>query len=699
MSSTDSPTGRSTPPRAPQRPHAHEAHGYRREDPYHWLRDDAWQDVMRDPAKLRADIRAHLDAENAWTSMSMRGTEELQRTLFAEMKGRVKEVDASVPVRDGAWAYYHRYEEGGQHPLYCRRPAAGGDEVILFDGNAASKGHAYFNIGSVQHSPDHARVAIAVDDKGSEFFSVSFRDLNSGAMLPDRLENTGGGIAWSRDGRHAFYVVLDEQHRPCKVFRHELGTDPKDDALVYEEPDPGFFVGVGITEGRGHVVIDSHDHTTSEVRLVPADDPTAAPRLVAPRDRGVEYELSEQDGDLLILTNADGAEDFKIVRAPISSPGREHWVDEVPCSSGTLVLAITTYAGHLVRLCRVDGLPRIVVRDRAGNEHEIAMDEEAYSLGLAGGWEYDTTVMRFTYSSPTTPERVFDYDMVTRERTLLKEQEIPSGHDPSHYRCARLHAKSHDGVDVPISVLWHRDTAIDGTAPCLLYGYGSYGISIPASFSTGRLSLVDRGFVYAIAHVRGGKDKGYAWYREGKLLTKRNTFLDFIAAAEHLVAKRYTSVGDITIHGGSAGGMLVAAAANMRPELFRAVVAEVPFVDVLTTMADGDLPLTPPEWPEWGNPMQSKDAYDYIASYSPYDNVEAKAYPHILATAGLTDPRVTYWEPAKWVARLRELKTDDRMLLLRTYMDAGHAGAAGRFDKLHEVALVYAFVLLAHARA
>jgi oligopeptidase B len=654
---------------------------------------------MRDPVKLRADIRAHLEAENAWTSISMRGTEELQRTLFAEMKGRVKEVDASVPVKDGAWSYYHRYEAGGQHPVYCRLPSSGGAEQVLFHGNAAAQGHPYFSIGSVQHSPDHRLLAIAIDDKGSEFYTVTFRDLEKGELLPDRLENTGGGIAWSRDGRHAFYVVLDDQHRPCKVFRHALGTAAEDDVLVYEEKDPGFFVGVGITEGRGHVVIDSHDHTTSEVRLVPAGDPTAEPKLVAARERGVEYEVSEQDGRLLILTNAGGAEDFKIVRAPIATPGREHWVDEVPCSPGTLLLAMTTYAGHLVRLCRVDGLPRIVVRDRAGSEHEIAMAEEAYALGLAGGWEYDTAVMRFTYSSPTTPERVFEYDMNTRTRTLLKEQEIPSGHDPADYRCARLHATSHDGVDVPVSVLWHKDTKIDGTAPCMLYGYGSYGIAIPASFSTGRLSLVDRGFVYAIAHVRGGKDKGYAWYREGKLLTKKNTFLDFIAAAEHLVATGYTSEGEITIHGGSAGGMLVAAAANMRPELFRAVVGEVPFVDVLTTMGDGDLPLTPPEWPEWGNPIQDRDAYDYISSYSPYDNIESKAYPHILATAGLTDPRVTYWEPAKWVARLRELKTDDRMLLLRTYMDAGHGGAAGRFDKLHEVALVYAFVLLAHDMA
>lgn len=695
MSEADTPT----PPHAARRSHPVTVHGITRDDPYHWLRDEAWQEVMRDPGKLRPDIRDHLRAENAWTAHVMAGTQALQKVLFEEMKGRIKEDDASVPVKDGAWAYYRRYEIGGQHPLFCRRPSAGGAEEVIFDGNAAAKGQAYFNIGGVQHAPSHARVAIAIDDKGSEFYSVTFRDLVSGEDLPDRLENTGGGVAWSRDGQHVFYVVLDEQHRPCKVFRHELGTDPKGDALVFEEKDPGFFVGVGVTEGRGHVLIDSHDHTTSEVRVIPGGDPTAEPRLVAARERGVEYDLSEQEGEFVILTNAGGAEDFKIVRAPIATPGREHWRDDVPHVPGTLLLAVSTFANHTVRLCRVDGLPRIVVRRRDGEEHEIAMDEEAYGLGSSAGWEYDTSVMRFTYSSPTTPERVYDYDMDARERTLLKEQEIPSGHDPSHYRCKRLHAVSHDGEKVPISVLWHRDTKIDGTAPCMLYGYGSYGISIPASFSTGRLSLVDRGFVYAIAHVRGGKDKGYAWYRKGKLLDKKNTFVDFLAAADHLVEAGYTRAGEITIHGGSAGGMLVGAVANMRPELFRAVVGEVPFVDVLTTMSDGDLPLTPAEWPEWGNPLQSRDAYDYIASYSPYDNVRARSYPHILATAGLTDPRVTYWEPAKWVARLRELGTGDRMLLLRTYMEAGHGGSAGRFEKLEEVALVYAFVLLAHGRA
>lgn len=691
---------RPAPPRAIRRPVHHTMHGHAREDPYAWLRDEDWQAVMRRPQQLRAEIRAHLEAENAHTAATLASTERLQEQLFSELRGRIEEDDSSVPSADGPWAYYRRFEPGAQHPRFCRRPVGGGTEQVLYDADAASKGLAFFRVSGVFHSPDHRIVAYGVDDKGSEYHAVSFRDLETDEAFPERLDNTAGHVVWANDAKTLFYTVVDEHHRPCKILRHVLGSDPALDQLVYEEKDPGFFLGLGITENRGHIVIDAHDHTTSELWVVDANDPDARPRLIAARERDVEYDLSEQEGQFLIRTNAGGAEDFEIVQAPVDRCDREDWRVLVPHRPGRLVLSVLTFAEFLVRLERENGLPRLVVRRREdGEEHDIAFDEEAYALGLVAGYEYRTNTLRFTYSSMTTPEQTFDYRMDTRERRLRKTQEVPSGHDPKHYRSARIEAVSHDGAKVPVSLLWHHATPLDGTAPLLLYGYGSYGLSIPAGFGTNRLSLVNRGFIYAIAHIRGGKDRGYAWYRCGKLLDKKNTFLDFIAAAEALCAAGYTSSGNITAMGGSAGGMLVGAVANMRPDLFRAVVGQVPFVDVLNTMCDSTLPLTPPEWPEWGNPLEDEEAYRYIASYSPYDNVEAKGYPHILATAGLTDPRVTYWEPAKWVARLRELKTDDNMLLLHTYMEAGHAGASGRFESLRETALVFAFILVAHDRS
>jgi oligopeptidase B len=694
-----------TPPRATKLEHRATLHGVTRTDPYHWLRDDNWQRVMRDPEALDAKIREHLERENAHTASALAPTAALQQTLFEELKGRIKEDESSVPAKDGPFDYYVRYELGSQHPRYCRRPTRGRlqglrtsdpstDEQVLFDADLASKAHAYFSVGAVVHSKSHLLLAHAVDTKGSEYYDIRFRALDSGAELPDLIQSTSGALVFADDAT-VFYTAVDDNHRPSKVYRHRLGTPQSEDVLVYEEPDPGFFVGVDTTEDDAHIVITSHDHVTSEQRLIATRTPLDPARLVAERRPGVEYGVSASGDRLLILTN-DGALDFKLVEASLADPDPVRWRDVVPHRPGRLIVAVTTFARHVVRLEREAGLPRIVVRSRDdGSEHVIAFDEQAYGLGLSPGYEYDTTVLRFTYSSLTTPQQTFDYDMVTHERVLVDQREIPSGHDPKRYRTARVFAPSHDGELVPVSLLWHENTE-PAKAPLYLYGYGSYGHTVPAAFSSNILSLVNRGFVYAIAHVRGGKDKGYAWYEAGKLMHKKNTFFDFVAAAEHLPSMGYGRTGSITIHGGSAGGMLVGAAVNLRPELFRAVVGEVPFVDVLNTMCDGELPLTPPEWPEWGNPIESAEAYHYIASYSPYDNVEAKPYPHILATAGLTDPRVTYWEPAKWVARLRELALGDNLLLLRTYMEAGHAGAAGRFEKLHQVALVQAFVLLAN---
>jgi oligopeptidase B len=683
-----------TPPRAEKRPVRIVRHGHERVDDYAWLRAENWQEVMRNPAALSPDIRAYLEAENAWFEAGMANTKALQETLFKEMRGRIKEDDSSVPAPDGPWAYAVRYLEGEQHPLHVRVPRQGGPEQVLLDGNRLAEGHAYYRLGTASHSPDHRRLAWTFDDAGSEFYTLQIRDLDSGEELSDVVPDTSGGAVWSADGRFLFYVRLDAAHRPSKVFRHRLGTSVHEDVLVYEEADPGFFVGVGQTQSRRFVLIHSHDHETSEVRLVPADEPEAEPRLVAPRERAVEYAVDETHGTLFIRTNADRAEDYKIVTAPADSPGREHWRDLIAHEPGRLILSHDALARHLVRLERVDGLPRIIVRRLAdGAEHAIQFYEEAYSLGLMPGFEFDTNTLRFTYSSMTTSARIYDYDMESRERLLRKEQEVPSGHDPDDYLTRRVRAPAPDGETVPVSLLWRKGTPLDGTAPCLLYGYGAYGIAIPAAFSVTRLSLVDRGFVYAIAHVRGGKDKGFRWYKTGRRGHKMNTFGDFIAAAEHLIAEGYTSRGRIVAEGGSAGGMLMGAVANMAPELFAGIVAHVPFVDVLDTMLDDTLPLTPPEWPEWGNPVASAEDYRTILGYSPYDNVRAQAYPPILVMAGLTDPRVTYWEPAKWVARLRELKTDDKPLYLRTNMDAGHSGAAGRFDALRETAIEMAFAL------
>ncbi|WP_061932068.1 S9 family peptidase [Aureimonas sp. AU22] len=682
------------PPPAVRRPVSDERHGQTRTDDYAWLRAPNWQEMFKDTSLLDPAIRAHLDAENTYARAVMGDLDGLKADLIAEMRGRIKEDDSSVPAPDGAYAYGVSYRHGAEYPRFVRRPRQGGDETVMLDGEAEAEGSDYFSIGGVDHSPDHRWLAWSRDDKGSEFYDLTVRDLDTGKDTAELVADTSGGVAWDARSHGFFYTRLDANHRPSRVFYHALGTDAADDQLIYEETDTGFFMGVGGTQSNNFVVIDIHDHETSEAWLIPAVNPAAEPRLVVRRQTGVEYDIDEADGTLYILTNADGARDFKIATAPADMPGKENWRDLVPHEDGRLILSHLVLKRHLVWLERRDGLPRIVVKRLAdGAEHVVAFDEEAYSLGLGGTYEFDTTEIRFSYSSMTTPNQTFAYDVETRERTLLKTQEVPSGHDPAMYVTRRIHAPAADGETVPISLVYRHDTPLDGSAPCLLYGYGSYGMTIPASFNTNCLSLVDRGFVYAIAHIRGGKDKGFRWYEAGRREHKRNTFTDFIAAADHLVAEGFTRYDRIVAHGGSAGGMLMGAVANLAPEKFGGIVAVVPFVDVLNTMLDDTLPLTPPEWPEWGNPIASPADYATIAGYSPYDNVGAQAYPPILALAGLTDPRVTYWEPAKWVARLRALKTDANPVVLHTNMGAGHGGASGRFAKLDEVAMIYAFAL------
>ncbi len=698
-------------PRAEQRPFVRSLHAVRLTDEFAWLKATNWQEVMRDPQKLDPAIRAYLQAENDYCDRALAATDALQAALFAEMKGRIKEDDSTVPAVDGPHAYYVRYRKNGQHPLLCREPRnpphdfpaqAGEDrasEELLLDGDALAAGKPSFRLGATQHSPDHRLLAWSADETGSELYTTRVRVIESGTDLVDAVPDASGAVVWTRDAAAFYYVRLDQNHRPAGVFRHRLATPAGADACVFAAPEPGLFLSVGRHSSGAYGDISAHDHETSEVWLVDLAAPDAQPALVAARETGVQYEVEHHPcfhggAALIIRTNADGAEDFKIVWTPLATPGRAHWRELVAHRPGVYVLSFTVLQDWLIRLEREDGLPRIVVRRLdSGEEHVIAFAEEAYSLGIEDGYEFATNLLRFSYSSMTTPSEVWDYDLASRARALRKRQEIPSGHDAAAYVTRRLLAPAADGETVPISLLHRKDLLRDASTPCLLYGYGAYGISIPAAFSTSRLSLVDRGFVYAIAHVRGGSEKGWRWYREGKLANKPNTFADFIAVSEYLTRHGWCGAGRIVAHGGSAGGTLIGAVANMRPQLYAGLIAEVPFVDVLNTMLDETLPLTPPEWPEWGDPIRDAAALQTILSYSPYENVRAQNYPAILALAGLTDPRVLYWEPAKWIARLRRLRTDRNLIAFRTNLDAGHAGAAGRFDRLKEVALAYAFAI------
>ena len=689
------------PPLAEMRPDSRVVHDTELNDEYSWLRAANWKEVLRDPDVLPQDIRSHLEAENAYCKALMAPTRDLQRLLVKEMRGRIKEDDAGVPQPDGPFLYYSRYRKGGEHPLICRKPRDGrGREKIMLDADKLADGKDFFDLGDAVHSPDHRLLAWSADEAGSELHTIRIRDLASGSDLDDRIEDTTGEIVWARDARSFAYVRLDADHRPSQVWRHRLGTAQAEDELLHDEQDAGMFVDIDETQSGRFLLISIGDHETSEIRALDLGAPDARPVTIAPREVGRQYSVEHHGDEFVILTNADGAVDFKIVTAPVSAPDPANWRDLIAHAPGRLVLSHLCLKGRLIRLEREDGLPRIVIRElQGGSESRIAFDEEAYGLGLDAGYEFETDTLRFIYASMARPAETYDYDMATGERVLLKRQEVPSGHDPEAYRVRRIFATASDGAKIPVSILHRADLKLDGSAPCLLYGYGSYGSAMSASFRTRPLSLVDRGFVYAIAHVRGGTDKGWNWYLEGKRDKKTNTFTDFITAAHELCRSGFTAPARIVAEGGSAGGMLMGAVANIAPELFAGIVAEVPFVDVLNTILDDTLPLTPPEWPEWGDPIRDVGAFHFIRSYSPYDNVKAQAYPPILAMAGLTDPRVTYWEPAKWVARLRARMTAGGPVMLHTNMDAGHAGSAGRFDSLKETALAYAFAIQAVGEA
>ncbi|MBY0565868.1 MAG: S9 family peptidase [Hyphomonadaceae bacterium] len=683
-----------TPPVARIEPKRIAQLGRVRVDNYAWLKDDNWQAVMRDPSVLKPEIRAYLDEENAYRESVMAPTAELQERIYQEMRGRTKEDDSSVPSPDGPWEYYRRFETGAQHPKYVRRPRGSeGPEQVLIDVDAQAQDKTFYRVISAEHSPDHAYYAYAVDEQGSEIYTVYVKDLASGETLASPVTNCTGDFCWSPDAQHLFWIFRDDNGRPAKVYRRDLLSG--EDVLVYDEPDDGFFIGVDQSDSGAFVVIHAGNHTSSETLLIPRETPTATPVVFAPREDEVLYSVTHWDGRFYILTNADGAVDFKVMTAEPGRTEREHWREFVPHQEGRYITGLSAKQDYLVRAERENALPRIVIRHRGGQEHAIALAEEAFNIELVGGYEYDTATQRYIYESPTTPMQWFDYDMGARTQTLRKTQEIPSGHNPADYEARRFFATASDGKRVPITVLMKRGTPLDGSAPLYLYGYGSYGINLDADFSIRRFSIVDRGWVYAIAHVRGGADMGFSWYQDAKRFTKKNSFTDFIACAEELISRGYGRAGRIVAEGRSAGGMLMGAIANMRPDLWAGVIGGVPFVDVLNTMSDTTLPLTPPEWPEWGNPIEDEEAYDYIASYCPYTNVDAKAYPAILSTGGLTDPRVTYWEPAKWVAKLRPYTTSGRPILMKMNMGAGHAGSAGRFEFLRELAHDYAFAVKA----
>jgi len=683
------------PPRAEPRPTSRDYHGRRHDDPYAWLAADNWREVLRDPAALPKDLAALLKAENAYCDHVLAKLKPLRKTLVKEMRGRIKEDDADPPEPDGPYAYYERYREGGEHPLYCRAPRDGGTEEVLLDGEALAKGHEFFEIGDAAHTLDHAQLAWSADDKGSEIYAIRTRALKDGRDRPDRVDNTDGSIVWSTDGGSFLYARLDDNHRAMQVYRHIVGAPPEGDALVLEETDAAWSISLDESRDRRFATITIYGHDSNECHLLDLADPTAQPRLVAAKEPRQRYSV-EPHGELLyILSNADGAEDFALHAAPLSAPSRENWRIIEPHRQGRMIVSFTVYARHLVREELEDGLPRLIVRNlSSGDEHAIAFSEEAYALDLDPALEFDTQTLRFVYCSMTTPHETYDYDMETRERRLVKREEIPSGHDPKDYVTRRLFATADDGARVPISLLHRADFAPGaGGAPLLLAGYGAYGHAYSADFDSHALSLVDRGFVYAIAHVRGGTDRGWNWYESGKLAHKANTFTDFIACAKRLIETGYTREGAIVAQGASAGGMLMGAAANLAPQLFAGVLAGVPFVDVLNTMLREELPLTPPEWLEWGDPIRDAEAFARLSGYSPYDNVQAQDYPPVLALAGLADPRVTYWEPLKWVQRLRATMTGGGPILLHTQMGAGHGGASGRFERLDEFALEYAFAI------
>lgn len=675
----------SDPPIAKRVPYSFTRHGITIEDPYAWLRDPGYPDVKD------ADVLAYLKAENAYFEAAMKPHRDLVDTILAEMKGRIKDDDSSVPQKDGDFVYWYAYDAGGEYPKWYRRKFTGGADHIIIDEPALAAGHDYFRLGGHAVSPDGRLLAYAVDTNGSERYVLKVRDLTTGADLPDVIENWRYGLIWAADSKSFLYTDADENWRSKAVWHHRLGDSQGADREVYREHDPRFTVSLGRTQSRRFATFSTGDHATNEIYLIPLSDFSANPVLVSPRLTDRLYDLDEREGILYIRTN-DTHLNFRVVTAPVSTPGQ--WTEIIPGNERHYVLGLTSFENLMVIEERIDGLSQIRLRDYAdGAEHYIAFPEASFVASLGGNREYRVDRLRLNYQSMVTPNTVFDYHLADGRLEPLKVREIPSGYDASQYVTERLVAPARDGVMVPVSVVYRRDFAKDGKGRLHVYGYGAYGHAIPPGFSTNRLSLLDRGFACAIAHIRGGDDLGFGWYLDGKLDKRTNSFNDFVDVTRYLIDQGFAAPGRVTAAGGSAGGELMGAIVNQAPQLYGAIAAHVPFVDVLNTILDETLPLTPGEWSEWGNPITDKTAFEYILSYSPYDNVSAQAYPAMLVTAGLNDPRVTYWEPAKWVAKLRATKTDGHTLMLKTNMGAGHGGKSGRYTALEEAAEEYVFFL------
>lgn len=674
-----------TPPVAKRQSSTTTHHGIEITDDWAWLRDPGY------PKVTDRDVLDYLEAENAYFERVMAPLKPLTDTLFQEMRARIKEDDATVPQKDGDYLYWSDHETGGEYRRWWRKPVAGGDDQLILDEPALAKGKEYFRLGGLSVSNNGRLLAYAYDDNGSERFLLRVKDLETGEHLPDEIPGLLSDIVWNADDSGFLYGLANDQWRTDNARFHRLGTDPKDDVELYHEDDEGYRVGVGETSSRKWIVISTGDHVTSEIRLLPADDVFAEPILVAARQTGREYDVDEHDGTLFIHTN-DTDPMWRLVTAPISDPG--NWSELIPADPHFYMTGVATFADFFVVEGREDGLDQIEIHYYDGRpKRRIQFPEASYVTGLGDNPEYAVDTLRLSYQSMVTPGTVYDYALSDGALTVRKVQTIPSGYDASKYRTERLKIVARDGVEVPCSIVYPKDFPRDGTGKVYLYAYGAYGHAIPPGFSTGRMSYLDRGMAFAIAHIRGGDDLGQQWYHDGKLTKRTNTFNDFVDVAKGLIERGFAQKGGIAIAGGSAGGELMGAVVNSDPELWGAVVADVPFVDVLNTMLDASLPLTPGEWPEWGNPIEDRDAFELIRSYSPYDNVKAQDYPPLFISGGLNDPRVTYWEPAKWAAKLRATKTDDNILLLKTNMGAGHGGKSGRWESLKEAAEEMAFVL------
>lgn len=660
-------------------------HGHTRTDKYFWLND------RNDPSVIE-----YLQQENNYLKEQLKHTESFQEKLFEEMKARIKEDDESVPYLKNGFYYYTKFVKGGEYPVFCRkRGSLDAEEEVILDVNRLAEGRGYMSVGAVMVAPDQDLLAFSEDTVGRRIYDIRFKDLKTGTFLEDVIQSVTGNLVWANDSNTIFYSKQDpDTLRAFQIYRHRLGTDQEEDVLVYQEDDDTFTCYVSKSKSKDYIFIHSESTLSSEYRFLSAENPEGNWELVQERVWELEYTVEHYGDEFLILTNDGQAKNFKLVKTPIVAPGRENWVDVICHQDDVLIEGFEVFRDFLVIDERYQGLNRIKIRSWDGvKSHYLDFEEAVYAVWIGHNPEFNSQVLRFGYNSLTTPSSMYDYDMNSRHKVLLKQHEVLGGYQPDEYQSERVWATAHDGVRIPISLVYKKELFHrDGNNPLLQYGYGSYGHSIDAIFSSGRLSLLDRGFVFAIAHIRGGQELGRSWYEDGKLLKKKNTFTDFIACSEHLIEQKYCSREALYAMGGSAGGLLMGAVMNLRPDLYKGMIAAVPFVDVTTTMLDETIPLTTGEFDEWGNP-KIKEYYDYMLSYSPYDNIERKDYPHLLVTSGLHDSQVQYWEPTKWVAKLRELKTDDHGLYLHTNMDAGHGGASGRFNGLKETALEYAFIL------